>query len=63
MIWASWSDFFAMGGYAAYVWPSYAASVLILGALVVLSLGEHWRTRRILDKLEAEAGETGEKDS
>lgn len=22
MIWASWSDFFAMGGYALYVWGS-----------------------------------------
>ena len=23
MIWASWSDFFAMGGYALYVWGSF----------------------------------------
>ena len=22
MVWASWSDFFAMGGYALYVWGS-----------------------------------------
>jgi heme exporter protein D len=31
MIWASWSDFWNMGGYALYVWGSYAvvaASVL-----------------------------------
>jgi heme exporter protein D len=26
MIWASWSDFFAMGGYALYVWGSYAVT-------------------------------------
>jgi heme exporter protein D len=25
------SDFFAMGGYAAFVWPAYAMSVLGLG--------------------------------
>lgn len=23
MIWESWSDFFAMGGYALYVWGSF----------------------------------------
>lgn len=23
MIWGSWSDFFAMGGYALYVWGSF----------------------------------------
>jgi heme exporter protein D len=23
MIWQSWSDFFAMGGYALYVWGSF----------------------------------------
>ena len=30
MIWASWSDFFAMGGYAFYVWGSYAATFALL---------------------------------
>ena len=34
MIWASWSDFFAMGGYAFYVWGSYAVTAgLIIGNL------------------------------
>lgn len=28
MIWASWSDFFAMGGYALYVWGSVVAVFL-----------------------------------
>ncbi len=32
MIWASWSDFWAMGGYALYVWGSYA--VVALGMLL-----------------------------
>ncbi|HMJ49901.1 MAG TPA: heme exporter protein CcmD [Burkholderiales bacterium] len=32
MNWASWSDFFAMGGYAPYVWGSYA---VVFGLLVV----------------------------
>ncbi len=30
MIWASWSDFWAMGGYALYVWGSYAVVALAL---------------------------------
>jgi heme exporter protein D len=32
MIWASWSDFWAMGGYGLYVWGSYA--VVALGLLL-----------------------------
>ena len=38
MIWASASDFFAMGGYALYVWLAYgvtAACMLIEPVLVV----------------------------
>jgi heme exporter protein D len=55
------AEFFAMGGYASYVWPSYAASALVLGVAIVLSLRAHRRVRRTLKKLEDEAGETGEK--
>ncbi len=39
MIWENWSDFFAMGGYALYVWGSLlvvfafmAGEVLLVGA-------------------------------
>lgn len=27
------SDFFAMGGYAAFVWPAYGASALVIAGL------------------------------
>jgi heme exporter protein D len=30
MMWASWSDFWAMGGYGLYVWGSYGAVALAL---------------------------------
>ncbi len=30
--------YFDMGGYAAYIWPSYAVTVLMLVAVVVVSL-------------------------
>jgi len=32
MIWASWNDFWAMGGYGLYVWGSYG--VVALGLLL-----------------------------
>jgi heme exporter protein D len=38
MSWASWSDFFAMGGYALYVWGSYAVTAGLIGVEVVMLL-------------------------
>ena len=32
------SGFFEMGGYEAYVWPSYAMAAIVLVGLVVVSL-------------------------
>lgn len=31
------SDYVAMGGYAAFIWPSYGVAVLLLAALFLLS--------------------------
>jgi heme exporter protein D len=42
------SDFFAMGGYAAYVWPSYAVFLLVL---LADSLTPAFRRRRLLREL------------
>lgn len=42
-----WQTFFDMGGYAAYVWPAYAVSILALLALAVLS----WRKMRRAERL------------
>ena len=37
MNWASWSDFFAMGGYGFYVWGSYLVFLLcIIGEIVLI---------------------------
>ena len=39
MIWDSWSDFLAMGGYAHYVWGSFGMVLAALGAeQLILSL-------------------------
>jgi len=35
MNWNSWSDFFAMGGYALYVWGSVLMTVVLLAGEVV----------------------------
>ena len=51
--------FFAMGGYAAFVWPSYGLSVLGLGAAVVLTLTSYRRTRAALTVLEGLKDENG----
>jgi len=32
------ADFFAMGGYAAYVWPAYAAAILVMLGLLASTL-------------------------
>ena len=37
MTWASWTDFFAMGGYGLYVWGSYGVTLALI-TLEVLSL-------------------------
>lgn len=31
------SDYLSMGGYAAFIWPSYGVAVVLLSALLLLS--------------------------
>jgi heme exporter protein D len=45
-------NFLAMGGYAAFVWPAYAAAALILAVLTRQSLNSHRRRQRELDHLQ-----------
>jgi heme exporter protein D len=50
MSWTSWSDFFAMGGYALYVWGSYlVALALMVTEIALLAL----RRRGALARLRA----------
>lgn len=46
------SAFLAMGGYAAFVWPAYGASLLLLGAAVVTTLRAYARAKAQLAALE-----------
>jgi heme exporter protein D len=46
------SGFFAMGGYAAFVWPAYGVGLLVLGGLLVQSLRQYRARQRELERLE-----------
>ncbi len=38
MIWSNWSAFWNMGGFAFYVWTSYALAALVLSANILAPL-------------------------
>jgi heme exporter protein D len=46
--------FLAMGGYAVFVWPAYAAAVAIMAALAIQGIAVYRRRQRELARLEAE---------
>jgi heme exporter protein D len=48
MIWESWSDFFAMGGYALYVWGSL---VVVFGCMVCEVIAVALRRKTIMMQL------------
>jgi heme exporter protein D len=45
-------QFLAMGGYAAFVWPSYGLSIIVLAGLTVWSLRAHRQAREALRRVE-----------
>lgn len=49
------NEFFAMGGYAAYVWPSYVIAALAIGGMAIQTIREWRRARDRLRALEADA--------
>jgi heme exporter protein D len=40
----NWADFFAMGGYALYVWGSYGLAAVIL----ILNVVQPWRRAKLV---------------
>jgi heme exporter protein D len=46
--WNSTSEFFAMGGYALYVWGAYAVAAACMLIEPILALRRHARARRAL---------------
>ena len=48
------SEFFEMGGYAAFVWPAYGLTLAVMAGLLVETLSRLRARRRQLEALEAE---------
>ena len=48
------SEYLAMGGYAAYVWPAYAVTLIVGLAVGLHSLRRYRRARDLVRKLERE---------
>lgn len=53
-------NFFDMGGYAAFVWPAYGVSLVVLCALAAGTLIRRHRVLRQLAALERAAGNSPE---
>ena len=45
------NDFFDMGGYAAFIWPAYLVTVLILGGILAQTVITMRRRERLADTL------------
>jgi heme exporter protein CcmD len=54
------AGFFAMGGYAVFVWPAYIITLVVLAAAVVVSLQAHARARNTVHELETETSDEGD---
>ena len=47
---------FAMGGYAAFVWPAYGLTAIVLGGLALFSWCRHRRSFAMLTHLQRQSG-------
>jgi heme exporter protein D len=48
------AHYFSMGGYAAFVWPAYAVSLLGIGGLFWITLKDYARAKERLRKIESD---------
>lgn len=63
MSFSSWSAFFAMGGYAPFVWPAYGITVVVLTAVMLAPVLRYRKLRRALARRERRAARTAEKNN
>ena len=58
MTWNSTSDFFAMGGYALYVWGSFGiAAILLIGELLLVRVRRRAALLELRREINARRGE------
>jgi heme exporter protein D len=48
--------FFAMGGYAVFVWPAYGLAFAVLGGIALHSWWRYRASRSALDEIERRSG-------
>jgi heme exporter protein D len=52
----SLADFFAMGGYAGFVWPAYGIAALVLIGLLTVSWYQLRQAREMLRRYDSQTG-------
>ncbi len=50
------AGFLAMGGYAAFVWPAYGLTIVVLGGMALLSWRRYWASVEALERLQQRPG-------
>jgi heme exporter protein D len=48
------AHYFAMGGYAHYVWPAYVLTAAVLGGMALVSWRRYRQSARDLERLQTE---------
>lgn len=51
------SQYFAMGGYAAFVWPAYAVAMLVIGGVSWHSWRRYRASAALLDRAQRQSGQ------
>jgi heme exporter protein D len=52
------AGFFAMGGYAVFVWPAYAITFAVLIGAIIVSVQSHAQAKKTVRELEEEGSAT-----
>jgi heme exporter protein D len=52
----SLAEFFAMSGYAGFVWPAYGIAALVLVGLLVASMRQLRQAREMLRRYDSQSG-------
>ncbi len=50
------AEFFAMGGYAGFIWPAYGIAALVLIGLLAVSLQQLRQAREMLRRYDPQSG-------
>jgi heme exporter protein D len=52
----SLAEFFAMGGYAGFIWPAYGIAALVLVGVLAVSLQQLRQARELLRRYDPQSG-------